>query len=507
MSRVPVRRALLSVADKTGLAELAGALRDEGVQLVASEGTAAVLDEAGIHVTTVTGAVGHRAVLGGRVKTLHPKIHAAILARPDVLSDRADLQRLEVEPFQLVVVNLYPFAETVQAGAGQAEATEQIDIGGPAMIRAAAKNSRWVGVVTDPGQYEQVVEAIRSGGLDDELRRELAAEAFYRTAAYDAAILAWLEDVSLPERLVFPLRRSRTLRYGENPHQTAAAYLEEGNESWWASARILQGKPLSYNNLVDAEAAWRTVWEFDGPSAVVVKHTNPSGAAQADSLVEAFVAAWDCDPLSAFGSVVALNRPLDAATAEEMVGQFVEVVVCPALRADAQEILAGRGNLRVIEAHAPHAGGLGAHRVDQGFVVETRDIVAEGPEEWRVQTSRAPTSGETEDLLFAWEVAAHAKSNAVVIARDRAAVGVGAGDQSRVGAAERAVRQAGDRAVGGVAASDGFLPFRDGLDVLAKAGVTALIQPGGSRNDEEVIVAAEQHGLAMVFTGRRHFLH
>lgn len=508
MSRVPVRRALISVYDKTDLVPFVSKLAAAGAEIVSSGGTARVLEEAGLVVTRVADVTGSPEILGGRVKTLHPKIHGGILADPSDAEHQADLEHHGVEAFQLVVVNLYPFEASVALDdVTDRQAIENIDIGGPAMIRAAAKNHAHVGVVTSPAQYAEVVAAAEKGGLDGELRRELARAAFYRTAAYDAAILRWLEPDELPARLVLPLERRRVLRYGENPHQTAAVYREAGEDGWWTSAAQLQGKEMSFNNYVDTEAAWRLVWEFEDPAAVVVKHTNASGVAVADSLLEALGAAWECDPLSAFGSVVSLNRPLDGPTAEAIGEVFVEVVIAPEVTQAAVDTLAGKKNLRVLVAPAPHPGGIDLRRLDGGFVAQTRDGITEGPDDWRVMTSRPPTPDEWSDLELAWVVAAHTKSNAVVIARDGAAVGVGAGDQSRVGAAERAVARAGERAVGAVAASDAFFPFRDGLDLLAGAGVKAVIEPGGSIRDEEVIVAAEQAGIALVFTGRRHFRH
>jgi phosphoribosylaminoimidazolecarboxamide formyltransferase/IMP cyclohydrolase len=508
VTRLPIRRALISVSDKTGLIPLASTLVAAGAEIVSSGGTADALAEAGVEVTRVADVTGSPEILGGQVKTLHPAIHGGILADPSDAGHRADLQRHGLEPFQLVVVNLYPFEATVALDdVTDHQAIENIDIGGPAMIRAAAKNHAHVGVVTSPDQYGGVGEAVEKGGLDDELRKELARAAFYRTAAYDAAILRWLETDELPARLVVPLERGAVLRYGENPHQSAATYRQAGEEGWWTSAVQLQGKEMSFNNYVDTEAAWRLVWEFEEPAAVVVKHTNPSGVAVADSLVEAFGTAWECDPLSAFGSVVSLNRPLDGPTAEALAEVFVEVVIAPEVTHQAADALVGKKNLRVLQAPALRPGGIDLRRLDGGFLVQTRDGIDDGSDDWQVKTSRPPTEAEWSDLELAWAVAAHTKSNAVVIARDGAALGVGAGDQSRVGAAERAVARAGDRAVGSVAASDAFFPFRDGIDLLAGAGVRAVAEPGGSQRDEEVIVAAEQHGIALVFTGRRHFRH
>ncbi len=508
MTRIPIRRALISVSDKGDLVPFVRGLIESGVEIVSSGGTARILEDAGLDVTSVAAVTGSPEILGGRVKTLHPSIHGGILADPSKPEHRTDLGRHGIHPFQLVVVNLYPFEATVALDdVTTGEAIENIDIGGPAMIRAAAKNHAHVGVVTSPDQYAEILTAVEHGGLDDELRKELARTAFYRTARYDAAILRWLEPDQLPSRLILPLERRRVLRYGENPHQTAGAYEQSGEDGWWTSAVQLQGKEMSFNNYVDTEAAWRLVWEFEGPAAVVVKHTNASGVAVSDSLVEAFEAAWECDPLSAFGSVVALNRPLDAPTAEAMAELFIEVVIAPEVTPAAAGELAGKKNLRVLRAPAPHPGGIDMRRLDGGFVAQARDRMVEGREDWQVMTSRGPTTEEWSDLELAWIVAAHTKSNAVVIVRDGAAIGVGAGDQSRVGAAQRAVLRAGDLAAGAVAASDAFFPFRDGIDMLAEAGVTAIVEPGGSKRDEEVIVAAEQAGIALVFTRRRHFRH
>lgn len=509
MSRVAVHRALVSVSDKAGLETLARRLTAVGVELVSSGGTAEVLAAWGIPVTTVSEVTGAPEILGGRVKTLHPRIHGGILADPARAEHRVDLEEQGIEPFQLVVVNLYPFRETVaDPEVAEETALEEIDIGGPAMVRAAAKNHLRVGVVTSPNQYDEVAEAVESGGLDDALRRRLAREAFFHTASYDAAILRWLErEEALPSRLVLPLRREQNLRYGENPHQAGAAYRLLDATAWWTAARRLQGKEMSFNNYADADAAWRLVGEFSEPAAAIVKHTNPCGVAEAASLPEAYRAAWECDPLSAFGGVVAVNRPLDGHVAAEIAGVFVEVVVAPEVSAAAAETLAGKKNLRLLEA--PRGGGEGVdlRRVDGGVLAQTWDRMEEDRSQWQVVTAGELSPSEWDDLEFAWKVAAYTTSNAVVVARDRAAVGIGAGDQSRVGAAQRAVHRAGDRAAGAVAASDAFFPFRDGLDVLASAGVTAVVEPGGSRRDEEVIAAAEEHGIALVFTGRRHFRH
>jgi len=509
---IPVHRALVSVSDKTGLVAFARRLVAAGVEIVSSGGTAATLAGAGLAVTAVSDVTGAPEILGGRVKTLHPRIHGGILAVPTDPAHQADLDAAAIEPFQLVVVNLYPFEATVAADPA-ADAVEQIDIGGPAMIRAAAKNHDHVAVVVSPQDYDEVATAVEAGGVPRPLRRRLAAEAFAGTAAYDAAIVAWMHrDDPLPQRLVLPLERVEALRYGENPHQAAAVYRMSGGDGWWDGARLLQGRAMSFNNYADAEAAWRLVWAFAEPAAAVVKHTNACGVAVCDTVGSAFDKAWDCDPLSAFGGVVALNRPLDAATAAAIAANFVEVVVAPEVTAEAARVLGARRNVRVLEAAKPRPGGLEFRAVEGGFLVQERDDVALAtgggmPDGWRVVAGSAPSAGVTSELEFAWTVAAATKSNAVVIAKDRGAIGVGAGDQSRVGAAERAVARAGERALGAVAASDAFLPFRDGLDVLAAAGVVALVEPGGSLRADEVITAATEHGMTLIFTGMRHFRH
>jgi phosphoribosylaminoimidazolecarboxamide formyltransferase/IMP cyclohydrolase len=507
MTTVPVTRALISVSDKTGLAGFAKRLTAAGVEIVSSGGTAAFLDEHDIAVTRVEDVTGAAEMLGGRVKTLHPAIHGAILANLGSAEHRAHLQERNIEPIQLVVVNLYPFTETVANDPSDEAAIEQIDIGGPAMIRAAAKNQAWVSVVISPNDYDEVAAAVETGGLPGELRSELARRAFFHTAAYDAAIVAWLDrEDDLPQRLVIPLVRESSLRYGENPHQAAAVYAEPGGKGWWARARQLQGKEMSFNNYVDAEAAWRLATELEEPSAVVVKHTNPSGVALRAAAADAFTAAWECDPVSAFGGVVALNGELDEAVAAAIADKFIEVVVARAVSDEAAAVLAGKKNLRVVIAGPPGLTGPDLRRIEGGLLVQARDTIG-SDEDWTVPTDRQPTAAELVDLRFAWTVAAHTKSNAIVIAGERTAYGVGAGDQSRVGAAERALARAGERAAGAVAASDAFFPFRDGIDVLAAAGVSAVVEPGGSRRDDEVIGACDEHDMALVFTGMRHFRH
>jgi phosphoribosylaminoimidazolecarboxamide formyltransferase / IMP cyclohydrolase len=490
-------RALLSVHDKSGLVRFAGRLVDAGYAIVSSGGTAAHLEESGIPVEKVSEVTGAPEILGGRVKTLHPRIHGGILARGE--GDDAELAANGIERFDLVVCNLYPFREALDSGAEEQAIVEMIDIGGPAMVRAAAKNHHHVGVVVSPARYDEVAAAIEGGGLDDGLRRRLAAEAFFHTASYDAAIAGWLSD-----DLVLPLRRRATLRYGENPHQSAGIYRIEGARAWWDEAVIHQGKEMSFNNYADAEAAWKLSHDLGAGSAVVVKHTNACGAAISDTIARAFEEAWAGDSLAAFGGVVALCGELDGPTAQAIAARFVEVVVATSVSEEALELLRPRTALRVVTA-APPAPSADFRGVEGGFLVQEPDSF-EG-EDWKVVSERQPTDLELDGLRFAWVVAAHAKSNAIVLARGRQAVGIGAGDQSRVGAAERALAKAGDRAHGAVAASDAFFPFRDGLDALAGAGVTAVVEPGGSRNDAEVIAAADEHGIALVFTGARHFRH
>lgn len=506
-SRRPVRRALVSVWDKHGLEALASSLVAAGVVLVASGGTAEALESWGLPVTKVSDVTGAPEILGGRVKTLHPKIHGGILAKRDDPAHVADLEAAEIVPIDLVVCNLYPFEVTVsRPDVTRAEAIEQIDIGGPAMIRAAAKNHEYVGVVTDQTQYEQVAAEVAGGGLTSETRASLARAAFSRTSAYDAAIVQWLSRGEvLPESLVLPMERYATLRYGENPHQRAAIYRTRGGDSWWTLVRQVQGKEMSFNNYADAEAAWRLVTALGAGSVAVIKHTNAAGAARGTSIARTFEAAWSGDSLAAFGGVVAINGTIDAATAEAISKRFVEVVIARNMDDEAFPGLAGKTSLRVLLAPLPSGTGLDLRRVEGGLLAQEYDSV--DLTGWDVVSERQPSEEQLTALRFAWVVAAHTKSNAIVIADGETTVGVGAGDQSRVGAAERAVAKAGDRARGGVAASDAFFPFRDGLDTLVRAGVTAVVEPGGSRNDQELIGAADEQGAVLVFTNRRHFKH
>ncbi|MBA2337143.1 MAG: bifunctional phosphoribosylaminoimidazolecarboxamide formyltransferase/IMP cyclohydrolase [Acidimicrobiia bacterium] len=503
-----MRRALVSVYDKTGLVPFVERLVAAGVEVVSSGGTADVLTEAGVPVTPVAKVTGFPEMLGGRVKTLHPAIHAGILADVGDLTHLDDLARHGIEPFQLVVGDLYPFEETVaDPGVTEPEAVEQIDIGGPAMIRAAAKNHAHVAVVTSPDDYDLVAGAVEGGGIDAGTRRRLATAAFARTAAYDAAIVAWMQrHEPLPVSLVLAVDRVEALRYGENPHQGAALYRERGRTGWWHGARRVLGKPMSFNNLVDAEAAWRLVNRLDEPAAVIVKHTNPCGVAVRPDGAAAFAAAWECDPVSAFGGVVAVNTAIEAPTATLLAERFVEVVVAPQVDGDAAGILATKPNVRVLEAAAPHGDDLDLRRLEDGFVAQRRQPIPDA-DDWVVRSVRQPDAEQLADLALAWQVAAAASSNAIAIVTGRSAVGIGAGEQSRVGAAARAVAKAGQQAQGASAAGDGFFPFPDGIETLAQAGVTAVVAPGGSRGDPDVIATADRLGIVLILAGTRHFRH
>lgn len=516
MNRTKVRRALLSVSDKTGLLDFAAQLAAAGVELIASGGTAAAIRQGGLAVTRVEEVTKSGEMLDGRVKTLHPAIHGAILADLGNPDHRQQLYDRGLAPIQLVVVNLYPFeAGVAKGGLSDDEMIELIDIGGPTMVRAAAKNHKWVGIVTSPDQYKEVAAAVAAGGLDNELRRRLARAAFYRTASYDAAIVSWFGQVDgdLPEHKVLAMDRVAHLRYGENPHQTAAVYAEGGGGAgWWQTMEQLQGKEMSFNNYLDTEAAWRLVNEFTEDTAVIVKHANPCGVASRSTLEEAFTTAWECDPAAAFGGVIAANVNVDERTARLIVENFVEVVIAPGVTEEARKVFAGKKNLRVLVATPPRNTDLDLRRIEDGFVVQRRDQVslpvpARMPDNWESVGERPVNADMLIDLLFAWRVAAQTKSNAIVIAKDRAAVGIGAGDQSRVGAANRALDQAGDRAAGAVVASDAFFPFRDSIDQLGAAGVVGVVEPGGSVRDEDVVSAANEQNMAIVFTGRRHFKH
>ncbi|WP_194744371.1 bifunctional phosphoribosylaminoimidazolecarboxamide formyltransferase/IMP cyclohydrolase [Thermaurantiacus tibetensis] len=521
---VRVRRALLSVSDKTGLVELARALAGHGIELVSTGGTATALRDAGLAVRDVAELTGFPEMMDGRVKTLHPAVHGGLLALRGNRAHEAAAAAHGIAPIDLLVVNLYPFEATVARGAPAPEVIETIDIGGPAMLRSAAKNHEFVAVVTDPADYPALVAELsaHAGALGLATRRRLAAKAFRLTAAYDAAIAAWFaagEREAFPEVLPLAARLVSRLRYGENPHQSAAVYAAPGEEGGLARAAPVQGKELSYNNLNDAEGALALVAEFRdaGPTAAIVKHANPCGVATAATLEEALRAARASDPVSAFGGIIAVNRPLDGATARAITELFTEVVIAPEADAEARGVLAKRANLRLLLLPLPDPArpGLLLRSISGGYLAQTRDDRL--LDELRVVTKRAPTAAELADLRFAWTVAKHVKSNAIVYAKDGATAGIGAGQMSRLDSARIAARKAEEaaaaagwpqpRTLGSVVASDAFFPFADGLVAVAEAGATAVIQPGGSVRDAEVIEAADARGLAMVFTGLRHFAH
>jgi phosphoribosylaminoimidazolecarboxamide formyltransferase/IMP cyclohydrolase len=516
VSITTVRRALLAVYDKAGVVELARALRGLGVELVSSGGTAATLRDAGVDVTPVEEVTGFPEMLGGRVKTLHPRIHAGLLADRRLEEHVETLRRHGIEPFDLVVVNLYPFRETVASGAGFDEVIEKIDIGGPAMIRAAAKNFESVGVVVDPSRYEMVLDEMRlEGGLTRSTRFALAAEAFAHTAAYDAAVAGWFAmprgwfagEPDLPDFVGLALRRVAKLRYGENPHQRGALFEEIGGPGVLGGAEVLQGKDMSFNNWLDAGSASALVAELPSPAVVIVKHNNPCGVALGATFADAYRGAFASDEVSAFGGIVAFNGEADAAAAAAMARVFTEVVIAPSFAPDALEAFAGRSNLRIVRAPLATAGGLEIRPIRGGALVQDLDLVDEDSDAWEVVSAREPDDRERRDLAFAWTVAARVKSNAIVFAKDLATVGIGAGQMSRVDAAFLAARKAGERAPGAVMASDAFFPFPDAVEVAADAGVTAIAHPGGSVRDAEVLQVADARGIAVLATGRRHFRH
>ena len=507
MDRLPIRRALLSVSDKAGLLDLGRALAAHGAELLSTGGTARDLREAGLPVTEVSAHTGFPEILDGRVKTLLPAIHGGILGRRDLPEHVAQMQTHGIAPIDLVAVNLYPFEATVAAGAAEAECVETIDIGGPALLRAAAKNFDHVAVLSDPAQYPDLIAELAGGGTSHALRRRLSAAAYARTAAYDAAVASWFAGEVLPERLVVAGRRVQALRYGENPQQHAAFYAD--GTGGLGLARQVQGKELSYNNLADTDAAMACVAEFDRPAVVIVKHANPCGVAVADTLAAAWDAALAGDPVSAFGGIVAVNRTLNEATAERIATIFTEVILAPDATQAALALLARKRTLRLLLGPLPDpaARGVLVRSVAGGMLAQTRDIGRATVADLRVVTRRAPTAAETADLLFAAIVAKHVKSNAIVLVRDGATVGVGAGQMSRLDSARIAAAKAGERSRGTVAGSDAFFPFADGLEALVAAGVTAIVQPGGSVRDAEVVAAADAADLAMAFTGLRHFRH
>ncbi|GAA6175638.1 bifunctional phosphoribosylaminoimidazolecarboxamide formyltransferase/IMP cyclohydrolase [Sulfitobacter pacificus] len=523
----PVKRALLSVSDKTGLVDLGKALAAHGVELLSTGGTAKALREAGLDVKDVAEVTGFPEMMDGRVKTLHPVVHGGLLALRDNDEHVAAMDAHNIGGIDLVVVNLYPFEETVAKGAEYAEVIENIDIGGPAMIRSAAKNHGFVNVIVDTEDYAAVIAELEAnkGATTYALRQRLAQTAYARTAAYDTAVSTWMaaQVGETPRRRTFGGTLAQTLRYGENPHQQAAFYTDGSNRPGVATAKQHQGKELSYNNINDTDAAFELVSEFDpaqGPACAIIKHANPCGVGTGETMIEAYTRAFDCDRTSAFGGIIALNQTLDGATAEAISGIFTEVVIAPDADADALAIFAKKKNLRLLTTNGlatPDTAQLTARQVSGGWLVQDKDVGRITRDDLKVVTKRAPSEQELSDLLFAWTVAKHVKSNAIIYVKDGATVGVGAGQMSRVDSTRIAARKAQDMAEamglpapltqGSVVASDAFFPFADGLITAAEAGATALIQPGGSMRDDEVIAAADEAGLAMVFTNMRHFRH
>jgi phosphoribosylaminoimidazolecarboxamide formyltransferase / IMP cyclohydrolase len=518
----PVRRALLSVSDKTGIVEFARELRERGIELLSTGGTAKLLVSHGIVVKEVAEHTGFPEIMGGRVKTLHPKIHGGLLGRRGV--DEAVMSEHAIEPIDLLAVNLYPFAATVaRAGATYDDAVDNIDIGGPAMVRAAAKNHASVTVVVDPGDYRALLDelAANQGAINEAMRRRLAAKAFAHTAQYDAMVSAYFNGAAggaaptFPDDLNLSFRKHLDLRYGENPHQQAAFYTDpRAIGASVTQAKQVQGKELSYNNIADSDTALECVRQFEFPACVIVKHANPCGVARAEDIAEAYAHAYRTDPTSAFGGVIAFNRELDAATARAIVEQqFVEVILAPAVSDAARGLLASKENVRVLltgELTVPVTQLLEYKSVAGGLLVQTRDQGVIRAQELRAVTKRVPTLAELDDLIFAWRVAKYVKSNAIVCVKHKATVGIGAGQMSRVVSSKIAALKAKDAGLdmqGSSIASDAYFPFRDGLDTLAEFGIKSVIQPGGSKRDAEVIAAADEHGIAMVFTGMRHFRH
>jgi phosphoribosylaminoimidazolecarboxamide formyltransferase / IMP cyclohydrolase len=517
LSQIPIRRALVSVYDKAGLDDLVRGLHDAGVALVSTGGSAARIESLGIPVTKVEDLTGFPECLDGRVKTLHPKVHAGILADRRLETHVRQLEELGVEPFELVVSNLYPFRETVTSGATPDECVEQIDIGGPSMVRAAAKNHPSVAIVTSPSSYAEVLAAVAAGGFTLEQRRRLAAEAFAHTAAYDVAVASWMGSVLAPPEgeTCFPefcgatFTKVADLRYGENPHQVAALYAD-GTEGL-ASAEQLAGKEMSYNNYVDTDAARRAAWGYDEPAVAIIKHANPCGIAVGADVAEAHRRAHECDPVSAFGGVIATNRPVSLAMAEQVAPVFTEVIVAPAYEDGALEVLAARKNLRILVCDGPEGDPFFEFRQVSGGVLQQRvdrvDASGDDPTTWTLAAGSAADDATLRDLAFAWKACRSVKSNAILLANEGAAVGIGMGQVNRVDSCRLAVSRAGDRAKGSVAASDAFFPFEDGPQVLVDGGVRAIVQPGGSMRDELTTALCEQAGVTLYFTGTRHFAH
>jgi phosphoribosylaminoimidazolecarboxamide formyltransferase/IMP cyclohydrolase len=515
--RKPIRRALISVYDKTGLVALARGLHESGVDIVSTGSTAKKIADQGIPVTPVEFLTGFPEVLDGRVKTLHPKVHAGLLADTRKPEHLEALRRLEIEAFDLVVVNLYPFSETVASGAGEDECVEQIDIGGPSMVRAAAKNHPSVAVVVDPSGYDGVLAEVRSGGFTLAERKRLASLAFRHTAEYDVAVASWMDSALSPEAEQLPRwyggtwRRKAVLRYGENPHQAAAVYTDDTAWPGLAQAEQLHGKEMSYNNFTDADAAWRAAFDHQRTCVAIIKHANPCGIAVSGvSVADAHRKAHECDPLSAFGGVIATNSTVSVEMAETVADIFTEVIVAPAYEPGAVDILARKKNIRVLVAGEPRAGGTEFRQISGGLLVQTVDVLdasGDDPSNWTLAAGAPADPATLAELTFAWRACRAVKSNAIVIAHDGATVGVGMGQVNRVDAARLAVERAGDRTRGAVAASDAFFPFPDGLQTLIAAGVKAVVHPGGSMRDEQVTQAAAAADVTLYLTGARHFAH
>ncbi len=523
MTQIAVRRALVSVYDKTGLEELAQGLHDAGVEIVSTGSTAARIRELGIPVVAVDEVTGFPEILGGRVKTLHPNVHAGLLADQNDPEHVATIGGLGIAAFQLLVVNLYPFVDTVASGASHPEVVEQIDIGGPAMVRASAKNHGSIAVVTDPARYRDVVDAVRAGGFDLAARQRLAVAAFRHTAAYDIAVASWLGNVVAPDDEVdgvasgFPgwvasaYERAAVLRYGENPHQRAALYVAPGGTGGLAGAEQLWGKEMSYNNYVDSDAAWRAAYDFAEPCVAIIKHANPCGIAVGDDIAEAHRNANACDPISAYGGVIATNGPVTMAMAAQLADIFTEVIVAPSFDDDALERLRRKKNLRLLVAEPrPYHASVETRAVSGGMLMQSSDRIdapGDDPATWTLVTGEAAGHAVLADLAFAWRAIRAAKSNAILLAKDRATVGIGMGQVNRVDSCRLAVSRAGERAAGSAAASDAFFPFADGAQVLIDAGVRAIVEPGGSIRDGDVIDVAKAAGVTVYFTGTRHFAH
>ena len=519
MTQIPFRRALISVYEKTGLEDLASGLHAAGVEIVSTGTTAARIAAAGVPVTRVEELTGFPECLDGRVKTLHPRVHAGLLADLANPAHETQLAELGIEPFQLLVSNLYPFEATVASGAAPAECVEQIDIGGPSMVRAAAKNHGSVAVVTDPARYADVLAAV-PGGFTFDQRRQLAAEAFAHTAAYDVAVASWFasayapdetaRDAGWPEVTGALWERADVLRYGENPHQRAALYTRPGAADGIAAAELLHGKAMSYNNYVDADAARRAAYDFAEPCVAIIKHSNPCGIAIGADLADAHAKANACDPVSAFGGVIAANGPVTAALARQIRDVFTEVVIAPEFGAEAVDILSASKNVRLLRCPPPGAGSVEFRPVTGGMLLQSIDRAAEpgdDPANWQLKAGEPVDPGVLADLAFAWKACRSVKSNAILLAAGGASVGVGMGQVNRVDSARLAVQRAGDRAAGSVAASDAYFPFPDGFEILARAGVRAVAEPGGSIRDHLVVAAAEAAGIPLYFTGVRHFYH